>query len=156
MAGGKKAIGTQASEGMEPRTQYAALPWRMKDGALQILLLTSRDTRRWVIPKGWPMKGRKPSAAAAIEALQEAGLVGKIEKKSIGSYHYRKRLENGAALLCRVQVFPMHVLRQQKNWLEKDQRVTQWRGYMQAADEVAEEELREIILTFGASDGLGQ
>lgn len=136
-------------EAAEPRTQYAALPWRKMGEKLEIMLLTSRETRRWVIPKGWPMKGRKPYAAAALEALQEAGLVGKIEKKSIGCYHYRKRLKNGAALLCRVDVFPMRVLRQRKNWPEKSQRTTQWRDYADAAQEVAEEELQEIILVFG-------
>ena len=63
--------------GSVPRTQYAALPWRVKDGRLEIMLVTSRDTKRWVIPKGWPMKGRKPHIVAAIEAVQEAGLIGK-------------------------------------------------------------------------------
>jgi len=62
------------------------------------------------------MKGRKPHATAAIEALQEAGLLGKIEKKKLGSYHYRKRLKNGAALLLRVDVFPLRVVRQRKSW----------------------------------------
>jgi len=145
-----KSPGKKTSDSAEPRKQYAALPWRKMGEKLEVMLLTSRDTRRWVIPKGWPMKGRKPYAAAALEALQEAGLVGKIERKSIGCYHYRKRLKNGAALMCRVEVFPMRVLRQRKNWPEKDQRVTQWRGYVDAAQEVAEEELQEIILAFGA------
>ena len=79
-----KVTKKKSGDGAEPRSQYAALPWRLGEG-LEILLLTSRDTRRWVIPKGWPMKGRKPHATAAIEALQEAGLLGKIEKKKLGS-----------------------------------------------------------------------
>jgi 8-oxo-dGTP pyrophosphatase MutT (NUDIX family) len=132
----------------EARVQYAALPWRMRE-ELEILLVTSRDTRRWVIPKGWPMKGRKPSATAAMEALEEAGVVGKIEKKKLGSFHYRKRLKNGAALLCCVDVFPLRVARQRKNWREKLQRVTHWRPYPEAAEQVAEKELREMILSFG-------
>jgi 8-oxo-dGTP pyrophosphatase MutT (NUDIX family) len=132
----------------ETHVQYAALPWRMRE-SLEIMLVTSRDTRRWVIPKGWPMKGRKPFAAAATEALEEAGVVGKVEKKKLGSYHYRKRLKNGAALLCRVDVFPLQVARQRKNWREKKQRVSQWRPYAEAADQVVEEELSEMILSFG-------
>ena len=132
----------------ETHVQYAALPWRMRE-QLEIMLVTSRDTRRWVIPKGWPMKGLKPSTAAAIEALEEAGVVGKIEKKKLGSYHYRKRLKNGAALLCRVDVFPLRVARQRESWREKHQRVTHWRSYADAAEQVAEVELKEMILTFG-------
>jgi 8-oxo-dGTP pyrophosphatase MutT (NUDIX family) len=132
----------------EPHTQYGALPWRIAD-ELEVMLLTSRDTRRWVIPKGWPMKGRKANATAALEAFQEGGLLGSIGKKSVGFYHYRKRLKNGAVLMCQVEVFPLHVLRQRKKWPEKGQRVTQWLPYMEAAEEVAEEELKELILAFG-------
>jgi 8-oxo-dGTP pyrophosphatase MutT (NUDIX family) len=142
--GAKKKVGASAGAAM----QYAALPWRFEED-LEILLLTSRDTRRWVIPKGWPMKGRKPHAAAALEAQQEAGLLGKIEKKTLGSYHYRKRFKNGAALWCKVDVFPMRVMRQLKSWREKTQRVTQWFPYAVAAEQIAEEDLKELILAYG-------
>jgi 8-oxo-dGTP pyrophosphatase MutT (NUDIX family) len=142
----KKTMG----DGSEPRTQYAALPWRVEK-SVEILLLTSRDTRRWIIPKGWPMSGRKPHATAALEALQEGGLLGKIEKRKLGAFHYRKRLKNGAAITCRVQVFPMRVMRQRKNWPEKKQRKTRWFPYVTAAQHVKEEELRELILSFGRS-----
>src|ERR1700761_2252507 len=75
--------------------QYAALPWRHRHGEeLEILLATSRETRRWVIPKGWPMKNRKPHAAAAQEAFEEAGVSGRVMKRSIGRYNYVKRLKN--------------------------------------------------------------
>jgi len=67
--------------GAEPCRQYAAMPWRTRNG-LEILLASSRETRRWIIPKGWPMKRRKPYATAAVGAHQEAGLVGKIEKSN--------------------------------------------------------------------------
>jgi 8-oxo-dGTP pyrophosphatase MutT (NUDIX family) len=133
-----------------PIRQCAALPWRKRAG-VEILLASSRETRRWVIPKGWPMKGRKPYAAAAQEAFEEAGLVGKIDTARIGRFHYLKRLKNGAALLCRVDVFPMRVQRQLKNWPERAERVTQWFSYADAAQEVSEDELRELILAFGES-----
>ncbi len=132
----------------EPRRQYAALPWRMTS-QVEVLLASSRDTRRWVIPKGWPMKGRKAHATAALEALQEAGLLGKIEKTPLGVYHYYKRLKNGAAVMCKVEVFPMRVLRQRKNWPEKSQRVTRWFPYAEAAEQVVEEELADLIVAFG-------
>ncbi len=133
--------------GAEPRRQYAALPWRGKNG-LEILLASSRGTRRWVIPKGWPMKGRKPYETAAVEALQEAALLGKIEKTKIGSYRYQKRLRNGAALLCSVDVFPLRVARQRKSWPEKNQRVTEWFTPAEAAELVHEPELSELIKAF--------
>jgi len=69
----------------------AALPWRFsKFEGVEILLATSRETRRWVIPKGWPMKGRKPHIiSAALEAMQEAGLRGRMGGKKIGDYRYQ-------------------------------------------------------------------
>lgn len=133
--------------GGEPRRQYAALPWREGE-TLEIMLLSSRDTRRWVIPKGWPMKGRKPHTTAALEALEEAGLLGRIEKTKLGSYHYRKRLKNGATILCRVDMFPLRVARQRKNWPEKKQRVTKWHSAADAAVLVHEPELAELIREF--------
>jgi 8-oxo-dGTP pyrophosphatase MutT (NUDIX family) len=136
-----------------PRVQYGALPWRIGEG-VEILLATSRRTRRWVIPKGWPMRGLKPHAAGAQEALEEAGLTGKIAKSALGAYHYYKRLDNGAALYCRVEVFPLRVVRQLKNWREKEQRVTQWFPYLDAAEQVAEPELKQLILAFGAQLGV--
>lgn len=144
----RKAATKKAAGIKEPHLQYGALPWRFNDEP-EIMLITSRDTRRWVIPKGWPMKKRKPNETAALEAFQEGGLLGKIGKKGLGSYHYRKRLTNGAVLMCRVEVFPLHVLHQRQKWPEKGQRITQWFTYAEAADEVVEEELKELILTFG-------
>ena len=135
-------------EGVEPAIQYAALPWRSGE-TLEVMLITSRETRRWVIPKGWPMKGRKSHATAALEALQEAGLLGKIENAPLGSYHYKKRLKNGAALLCRVDVYPLRVVRQRKNWPERRQRTTRWFPCGKAARLVDEPELTRLIKGFG-------
>jgi 8-oxo-dGTP pyrophosphatase MutT (NUDIX family) len=135
-----------------PRTQYAALPWQVTEGGdVVILLATSRDTRRWVIPKGWPMKGRKPHIVAAIEAMQEAGLLGRIEKTKLGEFNYQKRLKGDATVHCLVEVFPLRVERQRKNWLEKGQRAIHWFPYETAAEQVDEPELRDIILAFGAA-----
>lgn len=146
----------KAPKPRDARVQYAALPFRSSPEP-EVLLVSSRETKRWVIPKGWPMKGRKPHAAAAQEALEEAGLLGKIEKKPVGSYHYVKNMRNGAAILCRVDVFPMQVERQRKSWPERDQRVTRWFSLAQAAEVVREPELADIIRDFtldrGQQDG---
>ena len=130
-----------------PGRQYAALPFRYLH-SLEILLISSRDTGRWVIPKGWPMKGRKPHAAAAREALEEAGLVGQIGKRSIGSYSYVKRLKNGAPLVCEVDVFPLKVDRQRPRWREQNQRTVRWFPAEEAATLVEEPGLQALIDEF--------
>ena len=136
------------TQGTDPRNQLAALPWRLGKKGLEILLISSRETKRWVIPKGWPMKGKKPHAAAAQEAREEAGLVGKIGKAPIGSFHYIKNLQNGAAVMCRVDVFPMQVEKQRKSWPERDQRITRWFLADEAAGLVREPELSALIRDF--------
>jgi len=132
--------------------QFAALPWRVgDDGTREVMLLTSRETGRWVIPKGWPMKGRKPAEVASREAYEEAGLVGHvIGKRAIGSYHYEKRLSNGS-VLCEVRVFLFRVERQLDDWPERAQRRTQWFEASEAATLVDEGGLAEIIERFSGS-----
>ena len=94
----------------EPRVQSAALPWRLSPaGKVEVLLVTSRETRRWVAPKGWPIKGLKSFQAAAREAFEEAGVEGEIGRKKLGVYHYDKRLRSGRLQHVRVQVFPLEV-----------------------------------------------
>ena len=146
MKGAKKDTHPEKSR-KKSRTQYAALPYR-RDETIEILLLSSRETRRWVLPKGWPMKGRKPRAAAAREAREEAGIVGKIGKASIGVYHYVKRMKNGTAQRCAVTVFPLKVKRQRKNWPEKGERIYRWFPINKAVKAVEEPELRDMIRKF--------
>jgi 8-oxo-dGTP pyrophosphatase MutT (NUDIX family) len=136
--------------GVAPGLQFGALPWRRGKG-LEVLLVTSRESRRWVIPKGWPIKGRKPHTWAAREALEEAGVTGRIGKKALGSYGYVKRLKNGAPLECRVQVFPLRVERQRKRWPEQRERAFRWFAASEAATAVAEPELRRLIEDFAGS-----
>jgi 8-oxo-dGTP pyrophosphatase MutT (NUDIX family) len=135
-----------------PGVQIAALPYRL-EGELHILLVTSRDTGRWVIPKGWPMKGRKRHAAAAQEAYEEAGVEGRIAKQAIGFYRYQKRLANGTARPCTVYIYPLEVTRQHKQWREQGQRVCRWFTLEEAAHAVLEPELQDMIHVFGASVG---
>jgi 8-oxo-dGTP pyrophosphatase MutT (NUDIX family) len=133
-----------------PRQQFAALPWRVtEESKVEILLATSRDTKRWVVPKGWPMKGRKPHIVAAIEAQQEAGLHGKVEKTKLGDFEYEKRMKGGGAVDCVVEVYSLRVERQRKKWPEKGQRVTFWFPYKVAAQQVDEPGLSELIRAFG-------
>ena len=128
------------------RVQYAALPYRRSSAArTQVMLVTSRESGRWVIPKGWPKKRKTPSATAACEALEEAGVVGHVGRTSIGSYSYKKRLKSGAVVACVVRVFPLKVKRQQKRWPERGEREVQWFSRTKAAKAVRESALSNII-----------
>lgn len=130
---------------LKPLKQVGALPIRNDaSGQLRVMLMTSRETKRLIVPKGWPMKGRKDHRAAATEALQEAGLVGRIHKKPAGSYTYWKRLENHFEL-CRVKVFVLEVERQLPVWKEREQRRIGWFGPEAAADLVDDPGLSLII-----------
>ena len=132
--------------------RYAALPYRVRDG-LELLLITSRGAGRWVLPKGWPMKGRTAHAAAPREALEEAGLKGRVGKAAFGVYGYGKRLADERVLECQVVVYPFAVERQVKRWLEKGQRNLKWFSPRQAADHVEEPELADLIEAFATSVG---
>jgi 8-oxo-dGTP pyrophosphatase MutT (NUDIX family) len=133
------------------RVQCAALPYRHDDGSLmEVLLITSRDTGRWIIPKGWPLKGKAPHKAAAREAREEAGLIGKINKRPLGSFSYEKRLKRGKAVICEVQVFGLKVKRQKASWPEQGERQFQWLSQPMAAETVADRLLGTIILTLPA------
>ena len=129
----------------KPRIQYGALPFRVAQGSLEILLATSRETKRWVIPKGWPMKGKPPHRTAEREAFEEAGLKGKIQHRPIGSYRYEKKLKDGVFVDCEVEVFPLKVSEQRRRWPEFEQRETRWFPPEQAAAAVQEPELAALI-----------
>ncbi|MEO8926875.1 MAG: NUDIX hydrolase [Caulobacteraceae bacterium] len=136
------------------RPQYAALPYRLAED-VEILLITSRETGRWVIPKGWPMKGRTPAEAAAREAFEEAGVIGEIAPAPFGAYPYVKYLKSGLGRPCKVKVFPLRVVKQQTEWPEMHQRSAQWFGWAEAAAAVQELRLSRIIRKFGKRAGRG-
>lgn len=127
--------------------QAAALPFRFaEDGTPRVMLLTSRETHRWVIPKGWPIRGLKPREVAAREAFEEAGLIGTIiGKRPIGSFHYQKQLAPQHDILCEVRVYLLLVQEQLDDWPEKSERETRWFRPADAAELVDEGGLAEII-----------
>lgn len=127
------------------KKQVAALPVRRTPtGQLRVLLVTSRETRRLVIPKGWPWPGVKDHKAAAEEAREEAGIRGRIGKSAIGSYSYEKR-RLGGDVPVRVKVYLLEVDEVLDDWPEKDERVRVWLTPTRAADAVAEEELADML-----------
>ena len=112
------------------------------------MLITSRGTGRWVIPKGNPIRGLRPHLAAAREAFEEAGITGVTAAAPIGSFRYRKVLRDGRARAARVAVYPLAVHDRSLQWPEQDQRHSRWFTLAAAADAVDEPELKAIIARF--------
>jgi 8-oxo-dGTP pyrophosphatase MutT (NUDIX family) len=134
---------------ISPAAQVGALPFRRTaDGRLEILLITSRGSGRWIIPKGWPIRNLSHDESAAREALEEAGLAGRVAPKPIGTFEYEKRLKRGSSTICSVEVYPMLVQEARDHWQEFGERELRWCSPEQALALVAEDGLREIIKTF--------
>lgn len=129
------------------RTQYAALPFTTRDGQPLVMLITSRETRRWIIPKGWPEKRTAPHALAAREAYEEAGLVGRVGERPFATFWYEKRLKSGRTTTCVVETYLFEVERELDEWPEKGQRERRWMTPAEAAGLVTESGLTEILLS---------
>lgn len=128
--------------------QLAALCYRMRplSNEIEVLLVTSRDSGRWIIPKGWPMKGKKPHQAAAIEAWEEAGVKGKVDKKPFGHFTYLKDLDDGKRLPCIVHVHVLEVSSVDEKFRETGQRRREWMTCSEASRRVREPELKGLFL----------
>jgi 8-oxo-dGTP pyrophosphatase MutT (NUDIX family) len=130
--------------------QVAALPWRRnRRGDIDILLITSRETKRWVIPKGWPMEGLKDFTAAKREAFEEAGIDGHVTREPLGHYTYLKRRKSGEAPEVRVTVYALEVKALLDRWPEKGERKRKWFSIADAAKAVHEPELSALIMASG-------
>lgn len=136
----KKQSKRRATDG-RPLSQVAALPFRIaEDGNVEVLVMTSRETQRVIIPKGWPIRNRKDWKSAQIEARQEAGVIGDMGRKRLGQYLYWKRLEGHFALV-KVSVYPLAVRRQLADWPERHERAQTWLSPEDAALLVDEPDL---------------
>lgn len=143
-------------DGVGPVRQIAALPYRAtgegRNGPVEVLLVTSRRTGRWVIPKGNRRKTEQPHVAAAREAAEEAGVSGAICPASLGSYEYCKTLRTGGEAMAQVRVYPLAVTEEHSDWPEAGQRTRRWFSLAAAAEAVAEPDLQALIRSFQASD----
>lgn len=126
--------------------QAAALCLREGKSGPEVLLVSSLDTGRWILPKGWPMKNRTLAGAALQEAWEEAGVIGKAQETSVGFYLYEKRRRGGLSLSCRVEVFRVDVADLARDFPEKGKRRRKWMSPEQAAAAVDEPELKELLL----------
>jgi 8-oxo-dGTP pyrophosphatase MutT (NUDIX family) len=126
------------------KVRYAALPVRRsKNGRKEILLITTRKRRRWILPKGRP-GGGKGYATAAKEAVEEAGVTGKIRKRSVGTYSYSKKTGRKRRKFL-VEVFPLAVMRELKRWKEQAERDLIWLPAKRAAEKAHYKGLKAII-----------
>ena len=134
------------------RAQFAALCYRVREKGAppDILLMTSRDTGRWVIPKGWPMGGKPGHEVAAQEALEEAGVIGEAEREPIGCFGYDKTMDAGLKLPCEVQVHALRVIEFADEFKEKGKRRIEWVGPAEAAARVQEAGLKKLIHDFAS------
>ena len=139
--------GPARTETSETR-QVAALPWRQGENGVEVMMITSRETRRWVIPKGGRMVGKTDPQAAAQEAYEEAGIQGETLEAPIGHFRYAKRLKSGATQACVVAVYPLEVLIQLGAWPEDLQRERRWMTLAEAAEAVHEDDLAQLIRDF--------
>ncbi|VTZ48902.1 NUDIX hydrolase [Methylocella tundrae] len=129
--------------------QYGALPYRFTAaGTLEILLITTKRSKRWIIPKGDPIKGLKPPKSAAREAFEEAGIRGSIAEKSIGSFRFQKTLEGAPNQLCDVKLYPLNVKQQMKDWPEASHRSVRWFAPAEAQAAVNDVGLQTLIGRF--------
>lgn len=131
----------------EPLVQVAALCVRAggPDGGTEVLLVTSRGTGRWILPKGWPIQGRSLAEAAAVEAWEEAGVRGRAEGAPLGSYAAEKTVADGIGLPCRVQVYRLTVEVMAEEFPEAHQRHRRWLPAAEAAELVQEPELGALL-----------
>ncbi|AVA23682.1 MULTISPECIES: NUDIX hydrolase [unclassified Rhizobium] len=131
----------------EMAEQFGAICSRLgAGGTIEVLLITTRETHRWTIPKGWPIKGLKPNEVAEREAWEEAGVKGKAEKKPFGYYTYLKIFDSENATPSMVEV---HLLRVQKlcaKFPERKERTTEWFSPLEAAKRVQEPELKGLLV----------
>lgn len=143
-----KIVARSAKGAQGARIQYGALCWRRNGALVEVLLITSRDTGRWVIPKGWPMTGCAPEAAAAQEAWEEAGVRGQVNPVCLGRFGYMKCLTPEAAVPCAVTVYGVKVDSLANKFPEAKVRTRQWFAPADAAAAVDEPELAKLIAGF--------
>lgn len=146
--GWQDKIAAQGVDAGGAKLQYGALCWRRGETGIEVLLITSRDTGRWVIPKGWPMPGLSPEAAAAQEAWEEAGVSGAMNPLCIGRYGYQKCVTLNSTVPCAVAVYGLRVDKLAKTFPEMKERQRKWFPLDEAATLVAEPDLSMIISAF--------
>jgi len=129
------------------RAQFAALCYRYKDDKLQVCIVTTRKTGRWILPRGWPTHNKSAHDGAAIEAYEEAGVKGRVYPNAVGTYAYDKPIDDGLAPVL-VVVYAIHATNVAKKWPEKGERKRRWLSLKKAASKLQEPGLKHIVASF--------
>ncbi len=130
------------------------MPFRMGRDEAEVLLVTSRETKRWILPKGNPERKKKSYEVAAAEAFEEAGLKGKASEKPFYTFDSVKRMKSGKMVPCRVRVFSLAVKKEYARWPEKDERERAWMSFAEAANNAGEAGLVLLFLELAADPDL--
>ena len=128
--------------------QIGALCFRLNEKNTKVLLITSRRSKRWIIPKGWKVDKMSNRKSVALEAWEESGVQGRVSERSIGTFYYRKRMNKNDFLTCAVKVFALEVKAVKKKFPERGQRKLKWVDLNTAIDLVSEPELKTVIKNF--------
>ena len=142
------ALSIEPKQKRDARSQFGALCYRITDGKVQILLITSRRTKRWIIPKGWPENDMTPGESAANEAMEEAGVAGKLKERPFGVYCYEKTVEDGDNVPCIVTVYALKVKMILTDYPEKSERRRKWFSRKDASKHVFEPDLARLLKSF--------
>lgn len=125
-----------------------ALPWRVgRHGEVEVMLITTRQSGRWILPRGWPAKGKTPAQTATQEAFEEAGVIGGVDPRPIGDYRYLKPLPDGSSGDCVVTLFSLHVRGTLVHWPEQAERRRRWHALDQASRVASDGQLAELLAT---------
>jgi len=130
-----------------PHLQVGALPYRLStSGEPELMLVTSRGTHQWIIPKGWPIEGLSDAESAAREAYEEAGILGEISDGPVGVFTYEKA-RKGEDTLSRfsVDVYLLRVERQLTYWPEAGERRIGWVSPAHALSMISNKSLADLI-----------
>ena len=130
------------------RTQFAALCYRIRNDKPEFLMVTSRGTGRWIVPKGWPADGKTPVESALVEAWEEAGVTGLVSGPCLGLFSYYKYLPEDGGLPCVAMVYPVRVKALAADYPERGQRRRKWMRRKKAISKAAEPELAQILRAF--------
>ncbi|WP_120633413.1 NUDIX hydrolase [Ruegeria sp. EL01] len=128
--------------------QSAALCYRIERGRTEVLLITTRRSRRWIIPKGWLISGLTTAETAAQEAWEEAGVRGKCNPDKLGQFTYLKQRPDQGMAMCVVDVFPIYVRSLASSYPEKAERSRKWCSPKKAASKVQSSDLAEVLRSF--------
>ena len=141
-------LNLRAASKNDVRSQFAALCYGGSGDKTEVLLVTSRRSGRWILPKGWPEHGMTPADSALKEAWEEAGVIGKAQDVCLGLFSYAKISPDGSSFPCVAMIYPVRVKSLAEKFPEQRQRNRRWMSPKKAAQRVAEPELARILRDF--------